>query len=435
MFVGGWVDLGTMKYIFQQFSILSLVTIIFSSCAIFIEGYNEYKSGQKFYKQQNYHQAALYSSKSLKINSKNKRALNLFEKSYRLAVEQHKSNIINLETIDDDSKWPMLYYAYNKLQILSDELVSLQPVIKLENVNAPTLFRYETDLPKQDYNEELNRIGPLAAQYEYNKGLEYRDRKDKESQKKAAKAFKSALQFVPNYKNSKELYNETRIAALITILLLPFDGDQNLVNYIRDQIMIIQTNKPKEFLQIITRDHLNSILLEQKFQLSGMVGSDQIVEIGELAGANHILTASLQTTYRPSEIIAVEDIKQEKKIVVRKEKYVDDNGVEKTKKIKENIYATIDHFTKSAESNLILNYQITDIASGLTIYSGTVKTNAKFLNDWATYEGDIRALSSTNKYLVQKKEKFAPSKEELFMQAAETLPNKLMKKISNHYSD
>ena len=424
-----------MKYIFQQSSILFLVTIIFSSCVVFIKGYNEYKSAQRFHKERNYHQAALYASKSLKLNAKNKKALNLFEKSYRLAVEEHKSNIMNLETIEDDSKWPRLYYAYNKLQILSDELVSLQPIIKLENVNAPVVLRYETNLPIQDYNEELNRIGPLAAQYEYNKGLEYRAIKDKESQKKAAKAFKSAQQFVPNYKNSKELYNETRTAALITILILPFDGNQNLVNYIRDQMMTIQTNKPKEFLQIITRDHLNSILLEQKFQLSGMVDNDQIVEIGELAGANQILTASLQSTHRPSEIIVAEDIKQEKKIVVRKEKYVDDNGVEKTKKIKENVYATIDRFTKSAESNLILNYQITDLASGLTIYSGTVKTNAKFFNEWATYEGDKRALSSQYERLVGNEEKFAPSRSELFMQAAETLPNKLMEKIFDHYSN
>ena len=32
-------------------------------------------------------------------------------------------------------------------------------------------------------------------------------------------------------------------------------------------------------------------------------------------------------------------------------------------------------------------------------------------------------------------EKFAPSKSELVMQAAETLPNKLMEKIFDHYSD
>ena len=35
----------------------------------------------------------------------------------------------------------------------------------------------------------------------------------------------------------------------------------------------------------------------------------------------------------------LEDIKQEKKVVIRTEKYVDDEGVEKTKKIKKKVYA------------------------------------------------------------------------------------------------
>ena len=96
--------------------------------------------------------------------------------------------------------------------------------------------------------------------------------------------------------------------------------------------MMIQTNNPKEFLQIITRDQLSSTLLEQKLQLSGMVDNDQIVEIGELAAANQILSPTLITTHRPSETIVTEDIKQEKKVVVRKEKYIDDDGVEKIKK-------------------------------------------------------------------------------------------------------
>ena len=424
-----------MKYIVQLSSILFLGSIIFSSCAVFTKGYSEYRSAQRFHKKQNYHQAALYASKSLKLNAKNKKALNLFERSYHLAINDHRSNISGLEKIEDDSKWPRLYYEYDKLQNLSDELISLKPIVNLENENAPALLRYEMSLPNQDYHKELDRIGPLAAEYDYNKGLEYRKKKDKESQKIAAKAFKSAQQFVPNYKNSKELYDETRASALLTLLILPFDGKNNLVNYIRDQMMMIQTNKPKEFLQIISRDQLSSTLLEQKLQLSGMVDNNQIVEIGELAAANQILSASLITTHRPSETIVTEDIKQEKKVVVRKEKYVDDDGKEKTKKIKENVYATIVHHKKSAEANLRLTYRITDVKSGLPLHSGTVKTDAKFFHEWATYEGDKRALSSQYERLVGNEEKFAPSRSELFMQAAETLPNKLMEKIFDHYSN
>ena len=146
---------------------------------------------------------------------------------------------------------------------MNDELVSLKPIINVE-------LKYNLDLPHHDYNEELNRIRPLAADYHYARGLEYREDKGKESQKSAAKAFKSAQEFVPKYKNSKELYDETRAAATITLLIRPFKGNRNLVDNIRDQMMMTQTNTSKEFLQIITRDQLSTILHEQGLVQSGI---------------------------------------------------------------------------------------------------------------------------------------------------------------------
>ena len=97
-----------MQYILRSFVILFLAIIIFSSCAIFITGYSDYKSAKKFYQESNYDQAALYASRSLKLKAKNKKALTLFENSYQLAVEEHKSNIKNLDTIDDGSKFGLI---------------------------------------------------------------------------------------------------------------------------------------------------------------------------------------------------------------------------------------------------------------------------------------------------------------------------------------
>ena len=414
-----------MKHVIKFSFLLFSAIIIFSSCGLFIKGFNEYKSAKNYHKQRNFYKAAIYASKSLKQNANNKKALYLFEKSYESALELNKTKIKNFEKIESDSKWPKLYYVYDELKNLSKELESIQSIT----------MSYGLDLLPQDYSEELNRLSPLAAEYHYKRGLEYRKKRDKQSQKNAANEFMSAQEFVSSYKNSKQMYEEARAAALITLLIRPFEGKQNLVNYIRDQLMMVQSKKSKEFLKIITRDQMVSILEEQRLQLSGMVNDNQIGEIGELSAANHILSASLVTTHRPSEKIISEDIEQEKNVVVRREKYLDDDGEEKVKKIKENVYATVDYYKKSAESNLSLTYQITDVNSGRLIYSGTVKTNSKFFHQWATYEGDKRALSSKYDNLCRLKEEFAPSKSELHMLAAQKLPKKLMKKISEHYSN
>ena len=71
--------------------------------------------------------------------------------------------------------------------------------------------------------------------------------------------------------------------------------------------------------------------------------------------ADQILSASLTTTYRPSETISIEDIKQEKKVVIRTEKDVEDEGVEKTKKIKKILglgIASLKQFYKAKRLNV-----------------------------------------------------------------------------------
>ena len=78
------------------------------------------------------------------------RVLKLFEKSYLLAVKQQKSNIIDLEGVKDNSKWHQLYYAYDRLQNLSDEVISLKSIVESENINAPAFLRYKMDLTTQD---------------------------------------------------------------------------------------------------------------------------------------------------------------------------------------------------------------------------------------------------------------------------------------------
>ena len=69
------------------------------------------------------------------------------------------------------------------------------------------------------------------------------------------------------------------------------------------------------------------------------------------------------------------------------------------------------------------------------LFSDTVNTDANFFHEWATYKGDKRALSSQYARFSIREEQFAPSRSELYMKAAGKLPNQLMRKISDHYSN
>ncbi|MBN4081248.1 hypothetical protein JYT44_02665 [Caldithrix abyssi] len=296
------------------------------------------------------------------------------------------------------------------------------------------MVNYNLDLSTRNYNDEIEKARPLAANYHYTLGIKYRQDKSKNSQKASAKQFNSALKFVSNFKNAKKLYEETRAAATITLMISPFNGQPNLADFIRDQIMMAQSNASKEFLLIITREQLGTILKEQGLVQAGIT-ENNYMEIGKLSGANHILSGTLTTTYRPVQKISNEGIKQEKEGGVRTVKYVDSTGVEKTKKIKEDVKAMVTHYKKSTGVSLSLTYKIIDVNSGQTIFTGSVSNNANFFHEWATYEGDKRALSSFYKSLIGQNEKFAPSRDELYMAAVRKIPNKLMRKISRYYSN
>ena len=327
---------------------------------------------------------------------------------------------------EDKEKWSQLVDEYEALIRLGSEINRLRPVL-LSAVN------YNLILTAGDYTAELAEAKPRAADYHYTKGMDYREDITKQSQKQAAINFKLALKYVPGYMNAQELYEETKAAATFTLLIRPFDGPQSITGFIRNQMMMQQTTASKEFLRIITRDQLRTILNEQGLVQAGIT-ENNYMEIGKLSGADHILSATIVTTYRPVEIINNE-ISQEREVTVRKESYVDSAGVKRTKNIKGKVKAKVKHFKKSTGTTLNLSYQIMGANSGEMVFYGTVKKRENFLHEWATFKGDDRALSDYYKGLVKRQEVFAPSKGDLYMKMARVVPHQFHNKIYQHYSN
>ena len=410
----------------KSFFIISLILLV-TSCAIFIPGYSEYSSAKKYYQFGDYDSAVHSISRSLQIKANNQKGIALLELAYPLAVTRHQSNINMLNALEDASKWPDLVYKYEALENLGNQVELLKSILKIQ-------MNYNLTLAVGDYSDKLKKARPLAADYHYTLGMKYRDDISKKSQKEAAISFKLAQKFVANYKNAQQLYEETRVAATITLLIRPFSGNMNVASFIRNQMMMQQTTASKEFLRIITRDQLRTIFNEQGLVQAGITENNYI-KIGQLSGADHILSATIVITHRPVEKISEEGINQKKEVVISKEKYVDSTGVEKTKNIKGEVKATVNHYKKSAGATLNISYQITDINNGETIFTGNLNGKEIFFYEWATFDGDKRALSNRYKRLANREEIFAPSVDNLIMKIAKSISTKFQRKVANHYSN
>ncbi len=397
------------------------------SCAIFIPGYSDYSSAKKYYKMGQFDMSAYHLSKSLTLKPNNKKAIDLFILSYNNSVNEHQQNIKKLLSINNKSKWPRLVTEYSMLIKLGSYVYTLQPILK----NA---VNYELELIVDDYDDKISDAKERAADYHYGLGLKFQDEADKESQKKAAINFRLSQDYIPDYLDSKDLYEKAKKNATFTLLIREFDGDKNYSSYIRDQLMLNQSNNSKEFLKIINRDELQTILSELALVQSGITENDYL-EISELSGADHILSATLISSYQSPETITETDIKQKNEVVIKKEAYVDSTGETKYKEIKGMVRATVDHYKKKSGAKIRLSYKIININDRKVLYNGEVKGKKNFFHEWATYEGDKRALSYKYKNLVKKKDKFAPSKDDLLMFIAKDISKKLANKISNHYKN
>ena len=82
----------------RSYFFTSIAFCFFSSCSIFIEGYSEYQSAKKYYKNSNYDQAAFLASKSIKNNFQKKSVIELFESAFIKSRNNYKLKILDIES-------------------------------------------------------------------------------------------------------------------------------------------------------------------------------------------------------------------------------------------------------------------------------------------------------------------------------------------------
>jgi len=398
-----------------------------TSCAIFIPGYSDFSAGKKYFSYGNYDRAIFHLSRSLTVKPENEKAIKLFELTYDLAINNHKEKIFRLLSKDDSSKWPLLVSEYKSLINLGSYVIKLRPLLQ-------KMIDYNLELIVNDFSIELSNANSLAADYHYQLGLIFQDKIDKESQKQAAVNFRLSQNFIPSYMNSKDLYEKARENAIFTLLIQEFEGNKKYSSYIRDQVIINQSRISNEFLKVINRDQLKTILSELALVQSGITENDYL-ELREISGADHILTASIITNYRPVEKISDKNISQKKQVVIRTETYVDSSGESKKRNIKGTVRATVNHYKKRSSASISLTYKIINMNDSSVLFNGEVNGRKEYFHEWATTKGDKRAVSRKYKYLINRGDEFSPSKDDLMMVIVKNLSIKLGQKISGHYTN
>jgi len=406
---------------------VTLVLLSMNACTYFSEYAKLERSARAAYGRADYDTAVFMLARSLQIAQDYDKSQVLMADAFLMANRMHLDRIREIESGSEAFKFDKLAMEYQSLINLHDAVQVLPPIR-----HPKTSVLLEFDIV--DYSAELEQARELAAESHYAAGAKLARSESMDDQKAAAKEFKKALKFIPDYKDAESRYTSSRAAGIKRIAVFPFEdlsAKRNrygaIAEFVVDQMVTSVMKDPSatEFLELVSRDQLDRVLVEQKLGLSGLVNDETAVEVGEILGVHEIITGKItQIIYTPVQTVH-RDFRVTKNVVIRTEKYKNKEGKTKTRKIYGDVEARVREYTRTTKAVIKGSYRIVDVRTSRLIRSESFKGESHFSTKWATFSGDERALNHTTRRLVRKGEVAAPVAEEMVSQAAVDLANSL----------
>lgn len=185
--------------------------------------------------------------------------------------DYNRSKEIVLEELYDEAMVLMEEGRYEQANALLKEVKELDPN-----------YRDAQDLSDVAFSKPLYLQGKVALENgAYRMAYDY---------------FEQILQRTPNFKDTQSLQQEALAKGRTTVAIVPFENVSNEVNvekrmsaYVLDELSRI----PDPFLRFVDRGDMDKIIEEQQLSLSGIFNDETAIQVGELLGAQAIITGKV----------------------------------------------------------------------------------------------------------------------------------------------
>jgi hypothetical protein len=372
------------------YSFVFLCTIFLFSC----------KSAEKLYNKGRYDEAVMLAAKKLQKKPGNAELVNVLQDAYRFAVNNHESNIRNLANSNSDLRWEHIYSEYQQLQALY-EAIRRSPSVY--DIVQPT-----------DYSSYLATYKEEAGNARYERGLELMDQDNKQSYRQAYYEFQKALALKPGDLSIKQKMQESYENAVTNVVIQPlnrfgyqytnYDFDYRNFNY---EILRYLNNNKGQFVRYYSPYEAGSGHLKTDNSVE-MRFSD--VNIGRYRDQRSAREVSKQVV--------------SKEIVISK-----DSVVREYTTVKAKITTTI----RTINADGLLQATVRDY-NGRRIWNDTYRGEYSWTYSFATYTGDERALSDEDKKLINQREQWPPSNDEIIRIIMEEIQRKAQCGISDYFN-
>jgi hypothetical protein len=371
---------------------LGLISLVSFSC----------KTASKLYEKGNYTEAVELAAKKLQKDPGDPQLLDIIRNSYRYAVNDHESRIRDHAESNNELKWEWMYQEYASLQKMYDAIY-----------RVPSVFALVQPL---SYSSYLVTYAEKAGNTRLERGISFMQHYDKKSYQQAYREFQAALRFKPGNREAMEKMEEAYAYAVTNVVILPMQQYGGFVyssytvggNNFDDQLIRnLQFSSGNEFVKFYSAWEARSRQLR----------TDLLVDM-------HLSTFNMgrQQEYRTTRKVSKEVLIKE--TVIRPDSVVREMGW---------VHANIISTRRTMVSDALLRVSVKD-NDGLWIWSDDFNAGHNWSTEFATYNGDSRALSASDKQLVERRPAFPPAENEIMQYLFDQLNSDALYRIKKYFN-
>lgn len=391
--------------------ILVAATLTLGSC----------KTALKAYEKGNYEDAVELAVRQLQKKGYNEDTKNLLKNAYSFAVNEHEDKIRTLSAYNSSSHYEKIYHEYLELKKISEAINNSAEARKV--------------LKAIDYSSYVQTYRDKTGDVYFEQGLALMDASDKRSYREAYRMFNTAAKYKNNaaiQQKIKEAYD----AAVVTVMIVPVDAAGSIYHkgYNNRSYYNNNYNKMYGFGYRLRNFHEH---LARNLQYRQ--GNEFVEFVTELDAADNFVKVDeiLEIGLRDIDVGRYFDNNYKrnvsKQILVKEIIYKPDSVVKQYATVHASINATQRTYISKAE--LMITARDT---KGNYLWSDIIKGDHRWTTEFATYNGDERALSPNDRNLLNNSNYSHPfgnmSEDDIINKLLQQIENEAFHRFGTYYS-
>ena len=369
------------------------MAFLFTSC----------KSPAKLYDKGNYNDAMDAAIKKLQKDPNDYESREVLKSSYKYAVSEYEDRIRILSNGSSETKYDQIYLQYDQLQNLYEKIRKYPAIVQF--------------MKPADYSDFVETYRNKAHEDHIAKGDKWMESEDRRSYREAYYEFRKALRYKPDDFDTKKKTEDAYEAAVVKVMLIPMDVMNNNYYYSNSSYQVrnfqdalirnLNYNSGNEFIKYYTEWSTESKRIQP----------DEIVEMR--MGRMNIGQPYDQSSNR----------QVSKEVVIKERVYSKDSVVKEYGKVYANVITT----KRTLVSDVDM-YVTAREPKGRILWSDNLRSEHQWKTEFATYTGDERALTESDKALLNKKDNKAPQQDDITNDLLSKLQNDVTYRLRNYYN-